>query len=389
MRIVLILSLVLTGALIGGLLLLPRLLSWDDYRDELIARAEAITGRRVAVAGRIDVALLPRPTLTLGRATLARAGAAPGGQALAVDRLDLRLKALPLLAGRIEFEEVRLVRPILELPAVEEPADATAALAFAGGGFALPLAGAGPSRLSVVDGRAILNGGERAGGPRRIEAINLDLAAAGPDGPYALEGDVAIAGQPFAFTAELGRLMPEAWSTLQLAVTAGAGSDAAARLSFHGLTWSDPAAPRLRGDLSISGGDARAGLAALGDALGHDLAVLPRWLAAPYRLTGQLEFRDRTAALDGLHLALADAEALGKLRLSVRPQSRRSTSGSTCRTSRRPTFGRSTATTASRRSRRWRAGSQAGSSFRSRRSRTAATRSGGCAPVSRSTAPAR
>jgi uncharacterized protein involved in outer membrane biogenesis len=320
LRIFLMLSLLLAGALIGGLLLLPRLVSWDDYRDEVTKQAEAITGRSVAVQGRIDLALLPRPTLTLGRATLSGNADAPERHTLAVDRLDLRLKALPLLGGQFEVEEVRLVRPAVELAQIEQPADATTALASVGGGFVLPLAGDGPSRLSVVDGRVILNGGQGAHGQRRIEAINLDLSAAGPDGPYALDGDFAIAGQPFAFTAELGQLAPEAWSTLQLVVTAEASDGAAARLSFHGLAWSNPAAPRLRGDLALSGGDARAGLAALGRALGHDPAALPEWLAARYRLTGQLDFSDRTAALDGLHLALADTEAAGKLRLGAGPK---------------------------------------------------------------------
>jgi uncharacterized protein involved in outer membrane biogenesis len=320
LRIVIVLSLLLAVTLIGGLLLLPRLVTWDDYRDEVTEQAEAITGRSVAVQGRIDLALLPRPTLTLGRATLSGDADAPDGHALEVDRLDLRLKALPLLGGQFEVEEVRLVRPVVELPRVEQPADATAALASAGGGFVLPLASGGPNRLSVVDGRAILNGGQGAVGHRQIEAINLDLSAAGPDGPYALDGDFMLAGQPFAFTAQLGQIAPEAWSTLQLVVTAGARSGQAARLSFHGLTWSNPAAPRLRGDLSITGSDARAGLAALGRVLGHDLAALPQWLAARYRLAGQLEFSDQTAALDDLRLALADTEAAGKLRLGAGPQ---------------------------------------------------------------------
>ncbi|HSA80668.1 MAG TPA: AsmA-like C-terminal region-containing protein, partial [Geminicoccaceae bacterium] len=280
----------------------------------------AITGRSVAVQGRIDLALLPRPTVTLARATLSGGTAAPDSHVLVVDRLDLRLKALPLLGGQFEVEEVRLVRPVVEVPELKRPGDATAALASAGGGFVLPLAGAGPSRLSVVDGRAVLSGSQEASGQREIEAINLDLSAAGPGGPYALAGDFVIAGQPFAFSAQLGQIATEAWITLQLVVTAGASRDEAARLSFHGLTWSNPAAPRLRGELSVTGSDARVGLAALGRALGDELTALPKWLAARYRLSGRLEFSDRTAALDDLRLTIADTEAAGRLRLGLGPK---------------------------------------------------------------------
>ncbi|MCC2663714.1 MAG: hypothetical protein K0S35_1636, partial [Geminicoccaceae bacterium] len=316
MRIVVALSVLLIVALAGGLLLLPRLVSWNDYREEVTERAEAITGQSVAIGGRIDLELLPRPTLSLAQATLSGDGPAPDGHVLEVDRLDLRLKALPLLGGRFEVEEVRLVRPVLEVERVAQPADLGAALALAGSGFVLPLAAGGPSHLSVVDGRAVLNDGV----VRQIEAINLDVAAAGPDGPYALEGDFSVSEQPFAFTAQLGQLAAESWSTLQLEVSAPVAAGEPTRLSFHGLTWSDPRAWQLRGNLALRGSDARAALAALGGALYGEAPTLPPWLAARFRLEGRLEFSDREADLGALRVALADTEATGSLRLGVGPK---------------------------------------------------------------------
>jgi hypothetical protein len=314
-RIGIVISLLLAALLIGGLLLLPQLVTWDDYRDEVIEQAEAITGQSVAVEGHVDLELLPRPTLTLAQATLsARAGGA-AGPALAVDRLDLRLKALPLLGGQIEVEEVRLVRPVLELERAEPPEDIAAALARASGSLMLPVASGAPSRLSVVDGRALANGAPS----HPVEAINLNVAAAGPHGPYALDGSLSIAGQPFAFSAHLGQLAPEAWSTLQLEVSMPMAGGEPTSLSFRGLVWSDPGVPRLRGGLSVSGSDTRAALDAFGRALDHGVA-LPGWLAVPFRLAGRLEFSERIASLDDLSLALAGTEATGKLRLGVGPQ---------------------------------------------------------------------
>ena len=313
MRIAIALSLLLVVAIIGGLLLLPRLIAWDDYREELTEQAETLTGQSVTIQGRIDLELLPRPTLTLARATLSGGSGPPAHRALKVDRLDLRLKPLPLLGGRFEVDEIRLVRPVLQ---VAEPQDASSvALALAGGGIVLPLAANGPRRLSVVDGRAVLDGAG-AGPGYEIEAINLDLVAAGAAGPYALSGGFTLAAQPFDFTAQLGQLAPEAWSTLQLEVTARDG-EGPARLSFRGLGWSDPAAPRLRGDLALSGGDARAGLLALDPALGQRLPSLPDWLAASFRLAGHLEFAEQTAQLDELQLALGEVEAQGELQLAL------------------------------------------------------------------------
>ena len=316
MRIVVALSVLLIVALAGGLLLLPRLVTWNDYREEVTERAEAITGQNVAIGGRIDLELLPRPTLSLAQATLSGNGPAPDGHVLEVDRLDLRLKALPLLGGRFEVEEVRLVRPVLEVERGARPDDLGAALALAGSGFVLPLAAGGPSHLSVVDGRALLNDGV----VHQIEAINLDVAATGPDGPYALEGGFVVREQPFAFTAQLGQLAAQSWSTLQLEVSAPVAAGEPTRLSFHGLTWSDPRTPQLRGNLSLSGNDARAALAALGGALGGGAPALPPWLGARFRLEGRLEFSDQAADLGDLSVTLADTEATGSLRLGVGPR---------------------------------------------------------------------
>ena len=312
MRIAIALSLLLVALLVGGLLLLPRLLAWDDYREELTAQAAALTGQSVAIQGRIDLELLPRPTLTLGRATLSGAAPAGAGGDLRVDRLDLRLKPLPLLAGRFEVDAIRLVRPVLQ---VAEPADASsAALALAGGGIVLPLAADGPRRLSVVDGRVLLDGAGAAPG-HAIEAIDLELVAQGANGPYELTGAFVVAAQPFDFHAELGQTAAAAWSTLQLEVGAR-GGESPTRASFRGRSWSDPGAPRLRGDLILSGSDARSGLAALDGVLGLRLPPLPDWLAAGFRLSGRLELANPAAALDDLRLALGGVEVAGRLRLT-------------------------------------------------------------------------
>ena len=127
-----------------------------------------------------------------------------------------------------------------------------------------------------------------------------------------------IAAQTFGVTGRLGQVHPDSWSTLQLVVTAPeAGSDPTI-LSFRGLTWSDLAAPRLRGDLSLTGSNAEAGLDALGRAFGGGgLPALPGWLAAPFRLAGHVDLVNHAAQLDRLRVALAGTEAEGSLRLGL------------------------------------------------------------------------
>ena len=73
MRILIVIAVLLIALVAGGLVAVSRLVVWDDYRDELTARAEAMTGQSVAIQGRIDLNLLPQPTLTLGQTTFASA----------------------------------------------------------------------------------------------------------------------------------------------------------------------------------------------------------------------------------------------------------------------------------------------------------------------------
>ena len=70
----------------------------------------------------------------------------------------------------------------------------------------------------AADGPEPAQRGRRPGARRRrrtrpehaIEAINLESgSAAGPDGPYTLDGEFAIAAQPFEVTARLGQIAPD------------------------------------------------------------------------------------------------------------------------------------------------------------------------------------
>ena len=112
MRILIVIAVVLAALLAAGLVAVSHFVVWDDYRAELAAQAEAMTGRKVAIQGRINLNLLPRPTLSLAKTTLASPPGGDDGVSLEVDRLDLALKPLPLLRGRLDVAEVRLVRPV-------------------------------------------------------------------------------------------------------------------------------------------------------------------------------------------------------------------------------------------------------------------------------------
>ena len=315
MRILIVIAVVLVALIAGGLIAASRLVVWEDYRDELTAQAEAMTGRSVAIQGRIDLELLPQPTLMLGQTTLASRPGADDGVRLEVDRLDLELKPLPLLGGRLDVAAVRLVRPVWQ---VEPAPDGLPRLMQLSGLAAwLPLAPGGPNRVSVVDGRADLPE-FTPGRASRLEQLNLDLATVEPGGAVVLDGTFSLNGQPFRADARIGPLNEERAGTLRLELTTDDRGDAGvSTLTFGGVVWWRPDGARLRGELALAGADARSTIGVLGRAAGQQIVPMPPWLAAPFRLTGRIGLEDDRLELPEFAVDLDGAEVNGRLRLVV------------------------------------------------------------------------
>jgi uncharacterized protein involved in outer membrane biogenesis len=318
LRSLIILAVILMALIAGLVVAVPRLLVWEDYRAELTARAEAMTGRSVTIRGRIDLNLLPQPMLSLAQTTLASRPDAEDRMRLEVDRLELELKPLPLLGGRLDVEEVRLVRPVLQ---IEPTAAGRPELPQVIGAVAwLPLRPDGPSRIAVVDGRAILSA-FMPGGVGEMDNVNLDLSASGPSGAVVLDGTFALNGQPVQVSARLGRLAEDSSSSLRLALTAGPEDErAATTLTFGGVAWWRSEAPRLRGELALEGQDARSAIGRLGEALGRHIVPIPASLAAPFRVTGPVELADHRLRFPDFAVDLGGADLRGRLSLALAAQ---------------------------------------------------------------------
>ena len=320
MRILVLIAVVLAALIAAGLVAVSRFVVWDDYRAELTAQAEAMTGRNVAIDGRIDLNLLPRPTLSLARTTLASRPDADDGVRLEVDRLDLELKPLPLLRGRLDVQAVRLVRPVWRV--APAPDGRSQLMQLAGVAAWLPIASDGPTRLKVIDGRAALP--EFAfGRESRLDQVNLELSAAEPGGAVALDGTLALNGQPLRVDARFGRMTQERSTTLRLELsTEGLGEAGASTATFGGVVWWRADAPGLRGELTVAGADARSTIGALRNALGQEIAPLPPWLAAPFRATGRVGLENDRLELSGVALELDGTELDGRLGviLAARPE---------------------------------------------------------------------
>ncbi|WP_142848868.1 AsmA family protein [Telmatospirillum sp. J64-1] len=102
-------------ALLGGgaVVALPLLVPAEAIRDRVAAEIERSTGRRLD-AGEVSIAVFPNLAVEIADLRLADA---PGrsGDMVALDRLTVSVKLLPLLSGRVELDSFILDRPVVAL----------------------------------------------------------------------------------------------------------------------------------------------------------------------------------------------------------------------------------------------------------------------------------
>ena len=240
---------------------------------------------------------------------------------LEVDRLDLELNPLPLLGGRLDVEEVRLVRPVLQIEpaAADRPGAATAGRRR---GVAAPWARrTEPRHRGGRPGDAV-RAHARPGSGRSTMSISI-CPPSGPGGAVVLDGTFALNGQPLRVDGRLGRLTDEASSTLRLTLVADDEDQrGSSTLTFGGVVWWRSEAPRLRGELVFTGADARSAIGRLGEALGRRIVPMPSWLAAPFRLAGPVELADDRLQVPDFVVELDGSELTGRLSLvfATRPE---------------------------------------------------------------------
>ena len=81
------LVLVLAAAVLIG----PGLIDWNDYKEQIAARAEALTGRTLVIGGDIRITLLPAPALVVNDVALANMEGATAAEMVRLKSLEIRI----------------------------------------------------------------------------------------------------------------------------------------------------------------------------------------------------------------------------------------------------------------------------------------------------------
>ena len=251
----------------------PLVVSSDFLKLRIAHRIAGITGRKVTISGQPTLTVYPHFAVTVDGLTIANPHGMGGDPFIAAEALHTRLRLLPLLLGRVEFDGFDLVKPTIHLVIDNQGRpnwlmrDVAAIVPSASSPPTTPPrppADGDLGEIQISDGTVLY---EDLGSNTReeITAIGLDILWPNNAAPIGGRGTMQWRGEAIEFTGA---------AATPMALLAGGGSavrfaigSTPLRLSFDGMASAGPA-PRLNGDATASTPSLRRAIEWLGTPMG-------------------------------------------------------------------------------------------------------------------------
>jgi uncharacterized protein involved in outer membrane biogenesis len=318
------LAAVLTVALVA-----PSFIDWNKYKPEIAAEIKSRTGRDLIIEGDIDFAVLPTPTLSVNELRLANLEGAASPDMVSLQALRVRVAMMPLLEGTIQFENVALVEPVIELEVLpdgrrnwEFGVVAEAPERIAGEPGAAPGPRPAPPKVRL-DRFRIENGtltylDHAAGSIERIDKLNAEIAAQTLAGPFRAEGELTARGLPVEFYVALGTIAQRQPVSV---TTRFAFPSAAAKALLSGSLSEPSAQGALSGRLEVEGDDLGRFVQAVSRAGSVDGAPprLPGFVAQKFAGEGGVAASAKGLEVNDVAFQLGDTRATGAVNVGFGP----------------------------------------------------------------------
>lgn len=184
-----------------SVVLVPRLVTIENWKPEIVARVKDITGRDLRISGPMHLSVFPRIELVLADVALSNAAGAEPAEMMTLEELRLDLALRPLFSGDLEVESFVLERPSISL-AIDERGNRNWTLAPSSSASPAAKRPAGASswrelhvkEARIVDGRIAWTD-RRSGASYEFAGVNLALSLPGIDQPLDAKGDFTWRGE--------------------------------------------------------------------------------------------------------------------------------------------------------------------------------------------------
>ena len=309
-------------ALIGAIFIVPSYIDWNDYKPEIAAQAKKATGRDLIIEGDIRIAVLPAPALVAHNVRFTNAKGAADPDMVRLKSVEVRMAVQPLLAGKIQFETIKLIEPIISLEVLADGRknwdiqaqenSAPAAPAKKSGGPSAKKPGSGVS-LSL-DNVIIQNGSityrdSQKKSVERVDNINVRVAVASLSGPFEVSGSLLAKGLPLKIIASLGKIIEGRTVPIN---TSFEIADGAAKIQALGYLKNLAEFPTAKVNV-IGEGKSLASLI-------HVLAktgALPGSMGQPFRIEGEVVASAASSSISKLVIQLGETQAKGAISLTT------------------------------------------------------------------------
>ena len=307
--------LVVLVLLVAALFLVPSFLDWEQFKPEITERLEAITGRKIAIDGPVEVSILPTPSVRAADLRVANAPGAAAPDLAQIKSLDLSLSLGPLLGGDVAVTSLEMVEPVFELQRLADGRPNWLSESAPGQGTEESDAGepeetdAGLTRIdsaTITNGTIVYRHGD-AEPPERIYGIDAALTARSLNGPFRGEGRLAVRGRAIGFKFATGTVGDD--RTVPASLEATFGGERGNAL-FEGTLRGLDATPAFDGSVRAEASD----FGTLLNALAVDLGSLPEApLAGAFSAKGALSVGAEAIAASELQVRLGESQATGAL----------------------------------------------------------------------------
>lgn len=194
--------------IVGAIIALPALVPAERIQAEVVSGVKTATGRDLSIQGKLSVSAFPSLGVQVGNVALANPPGYTSKDLIRLGAVDVRLKLLPLLGGKVEIDSFVLVDPVITLETdrqgrgnwvFDAPAGDKAAKPGDKAAAAPSSASSGPADIRLGDVR--VTGGRltqidgKTGARQEVSDINLKVALKSLSEPLSTSGSLVWNGK--------------------------------------------------------------------------------------------------------------------------------------------------------------------------------------------------